>query len=168
MKVELIRATERDHGTLANLLHLHVHDFSEFLGLTPSEEGRFTYPMLPLYWQDASRSAFLIRAGDRLVGLALVVRGSLVSGDPDVWDVAEFFVVRGVRRRGVGRAAAQQLFRMLNGFWEVRVLDVNTPARQFWQTVIAGYSAGSFTLEPWQRADGSAWHVFRFVSSGAS
>jgi predicted acetyltransferase len=116
--VALVPASKSDESTIKNLLHLYVHDFSEFLGLKPSEEGWFSYPALPLYWSEAGRSAFLIRSGGSLVGFALVSQGSVVSGDPTVRDLAEFFVVRGVRRRGVGQAAAHCLFRSMPGKWE--------------------------------------------------
>ena len=166
MNVALVRASESDQTTLANLLHLYVHDFSEFLGTTPSEQGWFSYPRLPLYWREAGRAAFLIRAGDALAGFALTSRGSVVSGDPEVADLAEFFVVRGVRRHGVGRDAAYQLFSAVPGAWEVRVIESNRPAQHFWRRVIGQYTAEQFKVEPWTRKDGSQWHVFRFTSSG--
>ena len=168
MDVALARASESDQVTLANLLHLYAHDFSEFLGTTPSEQGWFSYPRLPLYWRDPGRAAFLIRAGNALAGFALTSRGSLVTGDPEVHDLAEFFVVRGVRRHGVGRAAAHRLFGEMPGVWEVRVIESNRPAQQFWRRVIEQYTAGSFKVDPWIRDDGSAWHVFRFTSSGGA
>jgi len=167
VKVELVRASERDQPTLANLLHLYVHDFSEFLGTTPSEQGWFSYPRLPLYWQEAGRAAFLIRAAGSLAGFALISRGSLISGDPEVSDLTEFFVVRGVRRHGVGRAAAHELFRTAVGVWEVRVIDSNQPARHFWRRVIEEYTRRRFKVGPWTRDDGSKWHAFRFTSPPA-
>jgi len=163
VKVELVRASERDQPTLANLLHLYVHDFSEFLDASPSEQGWFSYPKLPLYWQDVGRAAFLIRASDKLAGFALTSRGSLISGDPHVSDLTEFFVLRGLRRHGVGRAAARELFRTAGGVWEVRVVDSNRPAQRFWRRVIEECTNGRFEFEPWARDDGSAWHAFRFT-----
>ena len=167
MNVVLVRASESDQPTLANLLHLYVHDFSEFLGTTPSKQGWFSYPNLPHYIQEESRAAFLIQAADNLVGFALTSRGSLVSGDPEVSDVSEFFVVRGVRRHGVGRAAAHELLSTVPGVWEVRVNESNGPAQYFWRRVVEQYTGGSFSLEPWMRDDGSKWRVFRFKSSSS-
>jgi predicted acetyltransferase len=164
MNVALVRASESDQSTLANLLHLYIHDFSEFLGTTPSEEGRFSYPALPLYWHEAGRAAFFIRVAGGLAGFALVSQGSVMSGDPDVFDLAEFFVVRGVRRHGVGRAAAYELFRSVPGVWEVRVAEFNVPAQHFWRNVIEQYTGGRFTFETWNRHDGSRWNVCRFTS----
>ena len=164
----LVRAARSDESTLENLLHLYVHDFSEFLGIKPSEEGWFSYPALPLYWSEAGRAAYLVRSEGSLVGFALVSQGSMVSGDPVVFDLAEFFVVRGVRRRGIGQAAAHELFRSHPGRWEVRVAEFNVAARHFWRDSIEKYAEGSFHFEPWTRKDGSRWNVFSFASSGAA
>lgn len=165
MNVALVRASERDERTLENLLHLYIHDFSELLGMMPSEDGRFSYPALPLYWREARRAAFFIRAADGLAGFALVSQGSLISGDPEVFDLAEFFVVRGLRRHGVGRAAAHDLFRSVRGVWEIRVIEFNLPAQRFWRNVVEQYTGGRFEVEAWARDDGSRWSVFRFTSS---
>jgi predicted acetyltransferase len=166
MNVDLVRASKSDESTLKNLLHLYIHDFSEFLGMKPSEEGWFSYPALPLYWSESGRTAFFVRSEGSLVGFALVSQGSMVSGDPTVFDLAEFFVVRGVRRRGVGQAAAHKLFHSLPGKWEVRVAEFNFPAHQFWRHAIEQYAGGQFQFENWTRDDGSRWNVFRFTSAG--
>jgi predicted acetyltransferase len=167
VNVSLVRALKSDECTLKNLLHLYIHDFSEFLGLTPSEDGSFSYPALPLYWSESDRTAYFIRTGAGLVGFALVSRGSMVSGDRTVFDLAEFFVVRGVRRRGVGQAAAHNLFRSMPGKWEVRVAEFNIPAQQFWKRVIEKCCASPYKIEAWTREDGSKWSVMCFTSSGA-
>jgi predicted acetyltransferase len=167
MTVALVRASETDRSVLENLLHLYVHDFSEFLGMTPSDEGRFEYPALPLYWSESGRAAYFIRSGSDLAGLALVSRGSRISGDPEVLDLSEFFVVRGVRRRGVGQSAAHELFRSNSGVWEVRVNEVNVPAQRFWRRVIDMYTGGHFHRDTWVRDDGSRWNVFRFTSANS-
>jgi len=167
LNVTLVRADRNDEATLKNLLHLYVHDFSEFLGMKPSEEGWFSYPALPLYWSEAGRAAYLVRSEGGLVGFGLISQGSVVSGDPAVTDLAEFFIVRGVRRRGIGKAAAHELFRTLRGKWEVRVADFNIAAQHFWRNTIEQYAEGRYEVEPWTRNDGSRWRVFRFASVGA-
>jgi len=167
VNVSLVQAAKSAECTLRNLLNLYIHDFSEFLGMTPSEDGSFSYTALPLYWSEPGRKAYFVRCGVSLVGFALVSRGSMVSGDPAVTDLAEFFVVRGVRRRGVGRAAAHNLFRSMPGKWEIRVAEFNTPALRFWKSVIEKYCGGRHTIEAWTREDGSKWNVMRFASPGA-
>src|SRR5215813_5278913 len=38
---------------------------ADFWEQVTSEQGWFSYPKLPLYWQDVGRAAFLIRASDK-------------------------------------------------------------------------------------------------------
>src|SRR4051812_18727081 len=94
-----------DAPLLANLLELYIHDLSAaFPHIELGADGRFAYPKLPLYWSEPERRfPFLIRCGAGVAGLALVTRGSPATEDPDVFDIAEFFVIRGHRRSGVGR-----------------------------------------------------------------
>jgi predicted acetyltransferase len=92
----------------------------------------------------------------------------VVTGDVAVFDVAEFFVVRGVRRRGIGRAAACELFRSFPGRWEVRVAEFNVTAQRFWRSVIEQFAGGLLQTDAWTRDDGSRWTVFRFASAGTS
>ena len=92
--VTLETATTEDGSTLENLLELYAHDLSAVFGLDLGHDGRFGYPKLPLYWSEPERRfPFLVRCGGRLAGFALVTRGSPASDDPEVHDLAEFFVV---------------------------------------------------------------------------
>jgi predicted acetyltransferase len=159
MLIEVLRAAGSDRPVLENLLELYSHDFSEIVDLRLNSEGRFGYEYLPLYWTEEGRFPFLIKAGGELAGFALVRRGSMLSNDPEVWDMAEFFVVRGHRRRGVGKTAAQRVWDIFPGRWEVRVTEGNWAARSFWARVIASYSGAP--VEPATDASGQ-WTIFSF------
>jgi predicted acetyltransferase len=144
------------------LLELYSHDLSEVFPIEPGPDGRFGYPKLPLYWSESDeRFPFLIRAGGKTVGLALVTRGSPATKDPDVLDIAEFFVLRRHRRSGCGLRAAALLFDRLPGHWIVRVSEGNRGALPFWESVINAYTGGQFTQS---MRDGSphAWRDFSF------
>lgn len=166
MRIELIEASISDVPVLENLLSLYLHDFSEFLGMTPGPDGRFVYDRLPLYFEEAGRDAFLIRADRRLAGFALVSLGSVVTGAPEVRDLSEFFVARGLRRRGVGSRAASAVFRRFPGTWEVRAMDQNEGAAEFWMHVISRHTSGAFEVVPWRSDSGQTWQVFRFRQGG--
>ena len=109
LDVEIIPALPEQEPILANMLELYAHDFSEFIDLRLGADGRFGYERLPLYWTDSNRYPFLIRADGHLAGFVFVRRGSEISGDADVWDMAEFFIVRGFRRLGLGMKAAHEI-----------------------------------------------------------
>lgn len=152
---------------LANIFELYAHDFSEFVDLKLGPDGRFGYEHLHLYWEEPGRHPFLIKAGGHLAGFALVRRGSELSGDAGVWDVAEFFVVRGFRRLGVGTQAAHEVWRRLPGRWEVRVMGRNEKAEAFWARAIGDYLGEAVEPIPFDKG-GEGWHLFSFESISAA
>lgn len=161
--MELIPAMLEQAPILANLLELYIHDFSEFLNVAPGPDGRFGYPRLPLYWSDPGRHPFLVKVDGQWAGFALVKQGSEVSNNADVWDIAEFFVLRGYRRQGIGTQIAHDVWKKLPGRWEVRVIASNTPARDFWAAAIASFAGKS--IHPVRLGkDGEWWDVFSFDS----
>jgi len=133
--------------------------------LEPGPDGRFGYEKLPLYWSEPeARFPFLIRVGTRLAGFALVTRGSPVSEDPNDFDVAEFFILRGHRRSGVGRRAAFLLWNRFASHWIVRVSEGNQQGLRFWANVIAEYTSGA-AVETTRSGSPHAWRVFSFNSA---
>jgi len=148
MRVEITQAYVSDEPVLANLLNLYLYDFSEAFGDPPGPDGRFVYERLPLYFTEAGRTPFLIQSDGRLAGFALVTRGSMIDAAPLVWDLTEFFVTRGLRRRGIGQIAASELFARFPGAWEVRALDRNKGAFEFWDRAISRHTAGEFEMVP--------------------
>lgn len=144
MQVELKRIEAGQREVLRQLLQLYAHDFSEILGLEVGDDGRFAEPSLDSYWQDPRREPYFIRAGGKLAGFALVHRGSRLSSDADVWDMAEFFVLRRYRRTGVGTRAAHEVFAAHPGKWEVRQKRENVAALDFWRRAIGAYGDGKF------------------------
>lgn len=162
-EVRVIAATPEQEPVLANLFELYSHDFSEYVELTLGADGRFGYERLHTYWEEPGRHPFIITADNRLAGFAFVHKGSGLSHDADVWDMAEFFVVRGFRRLGVGTRAAREVWRKFPGRWEVRVLERNRKAREFWRRAVRDFLGDAVEPSPLAR-DGQVWHVFSFES----
>ena len=161
--VEIVPAAPEHATILANLLELYVHDFSEFLKVKIGADGRFGYESLPLYWSEPGRLAFLVRVDGNLAGLVLVKRGSELSGDESAWDMAEFFVLRAYRRRGIGTQIAHEVWRRFPGIWEVRVMLANVSAEHFWAHAISEY-VGELVQPVRVEKDGKSWHLFSFES----
>lgn len=161
--VEVIAASPEQEPVLANMLELYVHDFSELMDLKLGPDGRFGYKSLPLYWKESNRYPFLIMADGHLAGFVFVRGGSAISDEADVWDMAEFFIVRGFRRQRVGTHAAQEIWKRFPGKWEVRVTDRNEKARNFWDRAVGEFLGK--TIKPCLiDKDGKTWHVFSFES----
>jgi predicted acetyltransferase len=167
LKVEVVPAAPEQEPILANLLQLYAHDFSAFHDVPMLADGRFGgYKDLHLYWSEADRHPFLVWVDGKLAGFVFATRGSEVSGDKNIWDVAEFFVLRGYRRRGVGIQIAHDVWRRFPGAWEVRVMEANTSACQFWERAIAAFT-GAVVLPVRVEKDGQGWALFSFESRGS-
>ena len=162
-RVELIPANREQQPVLANLLQLYMHDFGEFFPLDLDPSGRFDYPHLPLYWSEPGRFPFLIHVDGRLAGLVFVKRGSGIVHGEEIWDMAEFFIVRAYRRQGIGVKVAHQVWAKFPGWWEVRVMESNRAAVGFWLRAITAFVGAP--VEPvTNEKDGMRWLVFAFES----
>jgi predicted acetyltransferase len=168
VQVELVRAAPEQESIMANLLELYAHDFSEFHHLELGVDGRFGYKPLPLYWKDPDRYPFLIKVDGSLAGLALVKKGSEVSDRKTVWDVAEFFIVRAYRRKGIGMKVAHEMWSRFPGPWEVRVMQSNRAALNFWERAITTFNNGAAIQPATIDKDDERWYVFAFESREAA
>ena len=164
--VSLVPVLPPSRATLDNLMQLYVHDWSELLPLELDAQGRFASPPLDAYFREPDHHAFFIESQGNLAGFALVAARSRLTGAPDVRDVAEFFVARGHRRRGVGVAAAAALFARFEGAWEVRQRDENRAATAFWRRAIERFTGGRYEEIRWAN---ERWTgiVHRFRSEAA-
>jgi predicted acetyltransferase len=162
--VEVIPATQDQEPILANLMELYAHDFSEFHELELGEDGRFGYSSLPLYWSEPHRHPFLVRSNGKLAGFVLVQQGPGISGEHTVWDMAEFFVLRKYRKRGIGAKVATDIWTRFPGKWEVRVMQSNHAALPFWKQAISTFTGEAIKPVGINRAN-KFWQVFSFESA---
>jgi predicted acetyltransferase len=167
VQIEVIPAAAEQDAVLGNLLELYIHDFSELRKVDLGPNGRFGYRLLPLYWSDPGRHPFLVRIDGKFSGFALVKRGSEVSGNDTVWDMAEFFVIRGCRRRGVGAHVTHELWRRFPGLWEIRVMQSNVPACHFWARAISAFTGEAVHPVPFEKG-GEHWKLFSFEAKPVS
>jgi predicted acetyltransferase len=162
VQIEVIPAAAEQEPALANLFQLYAHDFSEFLDLPLLSDGRFGgYKDLPLYWSEVGRHPFLVWVDGRLAGFVLVKKGSEFSSRNNVWDMAEFFVIRAHRRRGIGTQIAHEVWRRFPGTWEVRVMEANVSARRFWERAIAAFTGQAAQAVRVEKAE-EGWDIFSF------
>jgi hypothetical protein len=97
-------ACAADRLVAERLWLMYRHEMSEFSGVLPNPDGTFRSDRLRLAFTDADSAPYLLMSDDRPVGLAFV-RG--LTGPARVLN--SYFVVRGVRRRGIGLHAVQQV-----------------------------------------------------------
>ena len=140
--IEPIRIEQK--SVFVQMMELYLYDFSEFSGEDINEYGYFGYPRIDDYWNEAGRHPFLIRVDGRIAGLVLVRSCCEHTHLSNPHNIAEFFVMKKYRRKGVGRAAAMKVFDMFPGGWEISQWENNLPARSFWKQVIDEYTNGNY------------------------
>ena len=147
IKLEPIKIEQK--SVFVQMMELYNYDFSEFSGDDINEYGYFGYSRIDDYWNEEGRYPFFIRADGKLAGLILIRSCSEYNDIPDPHNIAEFFVMKKYRGKGVGKTAAKMIFDMFRGGWEVSYWKNNIPAKHFWENVISEYTAGNYkTFDP--------------------
>lgn len=147
LDLRVMRATPSDRLPLQHMLELYQHDLSDYWDMELDEHGLYGY-RLDAYWLNANYHPFVFRVGGRYAGFALV-NDMVCRPDSHYW-MAQYFVLRRYRGRGVAQRAALQIFDTLPGRWEVAQVPRNLPAQAFWSKVIAGYTVNDFEVARWQ------------------
>ncbi|RIQ10862.1 GNAT family N-acetyltransferase [Jiangella rhizosphaerae] len=131
-----------DRAVLERLWLMFRHDLSEFQGGLPNPDGTFRSDRLAAAFTDPDRLAYVVTSDEHPAGFA-IVRG--LAAPTRV--LSSFFVVRGLRRRGVGLAAVRDVVERHPGPWEVAFQDANTGAVRFWRRVATALAGQRWTEE---------------------
>jgi predicted acetyltransferase len=155
--VEVRRASIGDKLILRHLIQLYSYDFTEFEEIEMDEHGLFRYDYFDHYWTEEKRMPFLVRVSGNLAGFALVKRDVKDDGSPYCF-MAEFFIMKKYRGKGIGQAAAFYLFNLFPGEWQISEIATNYPAQAFWRKIIGRYTGGNFEEEVLE--DGDVLQIF--------
>ena len=143
MEFSLGIVVQKEKSILRQLLELQAYDCSEFNGEEVNDHGCFGYSYLDNYWTEEGRYAYLFRVIGNIAEFAMV-REIETAGHGAAHSLAEIFVLRKYRRRGVGRLAAISLFDQFPGRWHVAQEPENKPAQLFWRDVIRAYTSNQY------------------------
>ncbi|MFK7854463.1 MAG: GNAT family N-acetyltransferase [Granulosicoccus sp.] len=135
--VSLASISQKD--VLANLMQLYLYDTSEYVDANVNSCGVFETSELEPYRVVSNRYPYLFTVADQLAGFAL-----LSEPNEHVYELTEFFILRSMRRRGIGRAAANQLFTLFPGAWHIGHDERNVSAQRFWKRTIDSFTLGKF------------------------
>jgi ribosomal-protein-alanine N-acetyltransferase len=147
MKLELISATLADYPIIQNMGRFYVYDMSEYMGSEAGWEmpsdGLYECIDFQHYWTDQDTFPFLVRANDELAGFVIVNKQ---GSEPEIeFNMAQFFILRKFKNKGIGKQTASECFARFPGVWEVRVMPGNTGAYHFWKAVISQYTKNNYT-----------------------
>ena len=165
--LRIVKATENQMPILANLLERYAYDFSEYWKFDIGDNGFYGYEGLPLFWTNPHRYPYLIYVENKIAGLVMVQKGSPISDDNEVWDIAEFFIMKKYKKQGIGTEVAHQIWSQFEGRWQVRVLIENQIANKFWSQAIKKFigKEPEHTIRHIKADDWSAdWAIYKFES----
>lgn len=146
MAIHLEKVSFDEKFILRNLMELYLYDTSEFEeDFDVNPYGLFGYKYLDHYWTEEGRHAFFIKVEGKLAGFVLIRELEVLSDGTVKYSIAEFFVLRAYRRKGIGRQAVQQIWDMFSGKWSVSYLKKNKAAESFWRKIIAERTNGNFS-----------------------
>ena len=153
---------DRSHrAVLSNLGQLYRYDLAAGYRHLPNDDGTFNNRRLDAFLAglDPTLRAWLVHAGGRLAGFAMVR-----TADDGTHSVADFFVVRTLRRSGVGRTVARDLVALFPGPWRIAFQRYNPGAEDFWTAVAREAVGDAFELADDAPVEGrppDTWLSFR-------
>lgn len=148
-QIQLLRAEEQDKPVIRNLMQYYQYDTTEYNNDDPSSFGLFDYKYLDHYWTDygkeiEGRVAYIIKISDSLAGFVLVNNYSVFNKDSNTKTIAEFFIMRKWRKKGIGKDIAFRILDTHEGLWEVKQEKENIIAQKFWESVVNQYTDGRY------------------------
>ncbi len=144
MHIDIQPAAVADKLIIRHLFQLYAHDFSVYDDADVDEHGLYDYPRIDHYWTEDIRYPFLVRVDGHIAGFAFVRELEKDEMPMQTYSIAEFFILRKYRRKGVGKAVAFQLFDQFRGQWYVGQYVSNAPSHVFWNTIIDEYTHGDY------------------------
>lgn len=141
-KIQLIPATLKDYPTIQNMGRFYVYDMSEYTGWEMPEDGLYECIDFKKYFEDKNSFPFLVRYENEIAGFAIVdKRGSDAAID---FAMAQFYILRKFKNKGIARYVACLCFDKFPGVWEVMVIPGNEGAYRFWRSIIKKYTNNNF------------------------
>ena len=134
MKIRLVPIKISDRNVLKEMLYEYQ---KEMLGGDPGE-----YKYLDSYWQKPDRFSYFIEVVGKVAGFALVNNYDLVINEGK--NIAEFYVKKEFRKKGVGKEAARQVYNLFPGKWENRQITENPYAHTYWLKIISEFTKDNF------------------------
>lgn len=167
-EIRLIPATLKEYHIIQNMGRFYVYDMSEYLGKETGweipEDGLYECIDFKKYWEDKNSFPFLVCHQGEIIGFAIIDKK---GSNPEVdFNMAQFFILRKFKNKGIGKFVAHECFKKFPGIWEVMVIPGNEGAYRFWRSIIKNYTNNNFTEYTCDIAhfNNSRKNIFKFDS----
>ena len=140
-KTYLEKVTDANRLAFINLFNLYHHDLAEYIPdfyQTLDEEGYYDRgAVLEILEMPPNEvQPYIIRHMDKIAGLVVLTFPPYVKPGCD-YCILEIFVANSHRGKGIARAACRILFNEFPGRYCIQVLQSNTLALAYWDSLIA-------------------------------
>lgn len=144
MNIETRAIEKNQKQTLLNLYQLYIYEFTPYFTIVLNSEGLYDFnaEQIDKYWFDSDHWPYFIHVDGELAGFCLLRK---YPDSEERYDVEQFFVLTPYKRRGVGFTVFNSLVNTYSGKWQVRVMESNLPALQFWRSCIDKVAQSSLT-----------------------
>ena len=134
--VELIQTGPEEAELIRNLYQYYAYESSDWEQEDVEADGRFYIhdEHLARYWQDPRWSANLLLVDGYIAGFLLIERSELPG--INALELADLFILKRYRRKGIGRALATQVLTSGEADWLVRFYDQDEASQAFWRSVL--------------------------------
>jgi predicted acetyltransferase len=151
------RSVRADQRWIEGVYRDYLNDLApSATGIFPAlgEVGHREPDQLQRWFGDHTAQVLTVLFNEAPVGFAMVRRrstppsGAGSAGSSGAagseFSMAEFFIARAWRRRGIGAEAVRLLFDRFAGQWLISEHVRNTTAVKFWRRVVAAYTQGKY------------------------
>jgi predicted acetyltransferase len=156
------RNTREDRRWIESVYRDYLNDLAPAAtGIFPAlgEIGHRIPDQLMRWYADPNAQVMTILYGDQRAGFAMVnqrlrqsagvgiaaaVGADSPSGPTPEYSMAEFFIARPWRRRGIGAQAVRLLLDRFTGQWLITEHLLNATAVKFWRRVVSAYTGSKF------------------------
>jgi predicted acetyltransferase len=164
ISVRDLRRSPTDRKWLESVYDDYLDDLAPLgTGMFPTlpEFGHRAFDQLASWLADSSAHLLTVLKDNAPVGFAVVRTRAAAAGRAVDYSMAEFFVARAWRRRGIGQEAVRLIFDRFSGRWHIMEYLRNPQAVAFWRRVVSAYTTGKY-LE--RAANGE---IHQYFESGA-
>jgi len=142
------RQSRQDRRWIETVYRDYLNDLAPLgTGVFPvlGEIGHREPDQLASWFADSSAQIMTILQNDQPVGFAMARIAHPMPGQPLAdFSMAEFFIGRSWRRRGIGQEAVRLILDRFSGRWHIMEYLRNPGAVSFWRRVVAGYTGGRY------------------------
>ena len=151
-RILLRRIHPSERSMLEGLMDAYLAELAATTGTETGDAASYEY--LPLYWREPERHPFFVFIGGICVGFALIRE----LREESAMQMSEFYVRPECRRRGLGRAAVDEIWRRFPGAWRLEVHCRNQHAVVFWSQCIREFASGNIEVSETLEDDGGHIH----------